>query len=589
MSIKKQLPVNILRDKIYEEEVIFTNINYQSSGSLFSNCQFKQDVIFDSLDLGCGLNFENCIFNGNLIIKNCTSNMDINKQIQGERRCTLTFNSCKIIKNLFVTGSSDGKTVSPIILQRGISIDGETEIGNIHFEMLFVQHNGISIQNSSIKGNFEFNESKIPEIGLSFTKSTIKGHTRISSVNASSYSFISTTFEKNVYLRNASVSDAIIFNFGSYLDDFNIIAIKSKGLYIHDADFKRHLKVQYFDQAQVEVAGGADEIYVKNSKFAESLNIGGKDVTQISELDKITIASTKELKGDIFFERLSVKSEILLEGTNYDGNIKFQQVSTKNIRIENFTNFATVSFQDFNSNTPEDSSLVVSRSNLGNTSFLNCNLNSFKRIEMIDSILNKITVSNINWFDSQKVNKHLNPKDVIYWARRNEVFRQLKYCTEENKDRPKALEFKSYEMDSYLEQLKLSKDKTGDKIILYLNRCSNKHGLSWLRGFGFTIFCWLLSYSFFVMFRDGFAFPWSDNYTFLFFDSFFWQEAIRFLWIPNGLDGLTGINGIFKASHWSALILGTAFYLVGKILVAYGIFQTISAFRKYGKSSSQSS
>ena len=574
--------INSFKNKVFEEPLIIKDQSYK--GLVFNNCQFKDGVIFDNLDLGHGAYFEECIFDKRILIKDCRTNNESNAIVQDEGGFSLTFKGCKVYHQLLILGHHDTQIVHPTILKRGILIDN-TEIEDIYFEMIYILHNGLSIKESTIKKNIHLVNSKIKEIVLHFTKSKIEGHVRIETVDAASYSFIDTIFEKNVYLWNAELTDSITFNYGSYLDDFEIIAIKCRGLYIHDVNFKKHLRVRYFDNNIVEGRMGADEIYVKNSKFAESLTVLGSEDETKTLIKKITVASTKEQEGDIFFNKFMVEDEVLLEGTNYSNSIQFQNIETKKINIVNFTNFATVTFQNFKSTNVTDSIFNIQNSNLGNSFFLNCNLNSFSIVNIIDSILNKMSISNVEWFDPTKVNEYNEPKDKIYWSRKREVFKQLKYCLEENKDRINALDFKLYETKAYQKELKKSRGRYADKFLLNLNLLSNKHGLSWTRGLIFTFTCWITLYSSFVMVRDGIAFPWNRDCIFLLFDSSFWEEAINFLWLPEGLDSLTNTeNGLFSTNQWYKLLLGTFFFLLGKVAIAYGIFQTISAFRKYGKS-----
>ncbi len=70
-----------------------------------------------------------------------------------------------------------------------------------------------------------------------------------------------------------------------------------------------------------------------------------------------------------------------------------------------------------------------------------------------------------------------------------------------------------------------------------------------------------------IMLRDGIGktFIWSDeNYR---------KEAINFLWQFSSLDILD------NSYSWATILI----FIISKILIIYGIYQTIAAFRKYGK------
>jgi hypothetical protein len=108
----------------------------------------------------------------------------------------------------------------------------------------------------------------------------------------------------------------------------------------------------------------------------------------------------------------------------------------------------------------------------------------------------------------------------------------------------------------------------GELFLLNLNNISNKNGLSWSRGLLFTFLAWILFYGLFIMSRDGIG------------DVFFLsietnrEGFINYLWLPSGLKDLFNDS---KTTSW----LSSSIFILGKIAIAYGIYQTITAFRKY--------
>ena len=63
------------------------------------------------------------------------------------------------------------------------------------------------------------------------------------------------------------------------------------------------------------------------------------------------------------------------------------------------------------------------------------------------------------------------------------------------------------------------------------------------------------------------------------FDKDFWPDAFEFLWLPQGIKKLSDSTANLS---WFTIPI-VAFFIIGKILIAYGVFQTVSAFRKHGK------
>ena len=210
-------------------------------------------------------------------------------------------------------------------------------------------------------------------------------------------------------------------------------------------------------------------------------------------------------------------------------------------------------------------------------------------------ILNNITIPNIlslnsatiEWIRIENVyfsGQPLNMANIIVKkVADKETARFLKHEAIKRHDNIASIEFNVKEMNKYWIEVrgkeKCELDKNGEKrekcrcsefILLTLNLLSNKYGKSWTRGILFTFTVWILFFGIFVMIRDGIG------GTFIFCIPELRKEAIEYFWLPNGIEGLfsKGINVC-----WSAIL----FFFLGKIFIAYGIFQTISAFRKYGK------
>jgi len=163
------------------------------------------------------------------------------------------------------------------------------------------------------------------------------------------------------------------------------------------------------------------------------------------------------------------------------------------------------------------------------------------------------------------------------------------WCTLKNQalaknDNVNASKYRKNEMISYYRETWQSKSNFGEKILLLFNRVSNNHGYSWIRGLLFTLSVWLIFFSLFTVSIDNFSFINSSKWHLLIFERSYWTNAFDFLWLPQGLKSLTdklNINDLNKANYF---IMAVSFIL-GKILIAYGIYQTVSAFRKHGKPS----
>lgn len=119
-----------------------------------------------------------------------------------------------------------------------------------------------------------------------------------------------------------------------------------------------------------------------------------------------------------------------------------------------------------------------------------------------------------------------------------------------------------------------SLEKVREYTLLYLNRISNSFGMSWGQGVLFTCITALF---FFVLINYlGMPAPFSENIP-------KGETCFGYLW-ENYLNMFYLLD--FKEKFSKGIILnpfGETLFFVSKIFVSYGIYQTISAFRKYGK------
>ncbi|MDO4782356.1 MAG: pentapeptide repeat-containing protein [Capnocytophaga felis] len=113
-----------------------------------------------------------------------------------------------------------------------------------------------------------------------------------------------------------------------------------------------------------------------------------------------------------------------------------------------------------------------------------------------------------------------------------------------------------------------------DKIILYLNKYSNNFGTNWVNGIVFILWVGMISY-FLILISLSTQLEWDiDN--------------------PDAWDNfLKHFLEVINVTHWKDIepfgvklnSLAYFFLFIGRIFIGYGYYQTIQAFRKYGKSS----
>jgi hypothetical protein len=152
-----------------------------------------------------------------------------------------------------------------------------------------------------------------------------------------------------------------------------------------------------------------------------------------------------------------------------------------------------------------------------------------------------------------------------------ESFRLIKNELQKSGNRVEAIYYQAKELIEY------EKNATGaEKIMLFLNRISNEHGLNWVKGIIFTFITSVIFYSTYIFSLPEKPFKWG---------------YINFAEFSTAISTITKYYFIFlsvvhnydfvKNANPNGLSLFLDF--LGRIFIGYGIYQTIQAFRKYGK------
>jgi len=152
-----------------------------------------------------------------------------------------------------------------------------------------------------------------------------------------------------------------------------------------------------------------------------------------------------------------------------------------------------------------------------------------------------------------------------------ESYRRIKQEFRNNNNNIEALRFQEYEMVLYEKELKYEEQrKTDDRIVLWLNKWSNNFGTSWVRGLKFTFIITLIFYLIFLLTISNqlyfkFDIEGIGNWLKSFFE---FLNITTWNYKPFGIENYT----------WGYIVL-----FIGRMFISYGYYQTIQAFRKYGK------
>jgi len=163
-------------------------------------------------------------------------------------------------------------------------------------------------------------------------------------------------------------------------------------------------------------------------------------------------------------------------------------------------------------------------------------------------------------------------KPLNAYKRLRETYRIIKDVYTKEGNHIAALNFYKNEMLIFNKEIDLKENnKFEDLFSLFFNRVSNLFGTSWLRGVAFTLIITTIFYSFFLAtMSDQLYFVISHKSI-----SETTKHLIEFLNIAKWDIKPFGIVDY----NWGYVVL-----FIGRIFIGYGYYQTIQAFRKYGKS-----
>lgn len=201
----------------------------------------------------------------------------------------------------------------------------------------------------------------------------------------------------------------------------------------------------------------------------------------------------------------------------------------------------------------------------GKLNFINTNINNFSEIVIANSNIDGINLSRypnkiLSYSNNPKVGYGIKNKSKNIINLKH-IYNQLKQVAKKNGDIETASKYQSLEY----KQLLLSKTISWDSFLLALNWLSNNNGKSWFRGVLFTAgISFLFFYLYLTVLCISFDYKLHLTDYVLFFTSF---PKLQ-------LDKYSESNSFWQVS----LVIWLA-----RIFISYGIYQTVSAFRKYGK------
>ena len=624
---------------IFQEDVNFSGCIFEAKLT-FSNCKFKKEVNFEETNIRRSFNIEETCFYEKVLLKKSILKFEPNDKIEEIAAPWAATFSNTSFKNVFDCEKTSFKKVlfENVSFERSSYFNGNfnevnfnntyfnntkfdrypdenSKIENIFFKNTIFEDNTYfnvlfrgetnflncvfnpnpnPILNHIPNNNLELNISYFttfrlpPYDELSFSGSTFEGETNFTGSKFN----VETTFSSSNHLDKACLfKDNANFKDCSFSQETNF----SEVIFEADTDFSR---------STFSVISFQGAIFYQNVRFHQSIFKNNVDFfdTSFKKMVKFYLSE--------FYEAQQFHTTDFLDRAIFSNTIFYREAQFLYNKVENnsYINFESAIFKR---------GLDISRSNF------NCNLNFWNTT--IEEDGEDYIFKNIDDIKYKNDFEAHNEVPSIYKQLR-ETYRIIKDNSYKQNNKIEALEFSKKEMLVYERELKsVSSKSNNDKLLLLANKISNNFGTNWLRGILFTasagiityllMLCCLpfihntyifISFTSIIIIISAFSFLNKDIDSFLpililiilsflltiilFKSPFVYKEniCIKDYIIPDFIKILNVIdlkpfekeeNSIFNLSSLSYLFL-----FIGRIFIGYGYYQTIQAFRKFGKS-----
>jgi len=522
---------------------------------LFHYCIFKGRVRFSG-QFRHGLEFKNCDFKYDLKIENCLTDYQDNWYTSNTHSIVLDNTSHGDEILIFESNLSRGiflnQVKSQVILinnvkieKRGLEITNTDVGGNGYFEMI-ASNSGISILDSTFHEKASFKDLDIKFIKLQ--QSTFKGSTSIYRINAKHLSLSKSSFDA-ITVKSLNISST-----------FSIVECTSKKpFYLSNHPEKNECSLQ---------------CKIKHLTIGRNIFLQGLNISDLLNLKHFQIDFDVNSSGTFQVNNIKTKS-ICLEGFLTKSYLILENITVDNFTIRSFSNKSIFKINSLKANSL-DSMLEISKSNLSNSEFQNTNFDRFSQIVISESNISELKTSNVVWFKQTKLSTE---KQLL--GNKREVFKQIKYSLERQGDRINALDFKNYELSAYRKELfsgipwfKIPFEK--ERFILLISWWSNNFGLNWWRPVWLALVLGLITWFLVVI-------GISESMS-LSFDSTRLQETLDefgayFNKFFSYMNPTHSLSRMFPETYISWKVYAVDY--IFRIILAYLIVQTVTAFRKY--------
>lgn len=540
-----------IRGEDYKEDVWIKNTVFKDILSI-ENCDFKKLV------------FENCIFEKGLQINKNKITKEF-KIVSCELEGETIFKDCNLAS--FQSEQTNFDTVFFCGFLHNNSIKNN--------DVVFVDTNckKLSFDDLECHKNIQLKSLNTEEL-------TIYRSVFLSAISFGDFDGPHKFYAKNVYYESSKFLQRIDFNQGEVKEIlyFHKIEFEEQVVLRREMNFKGidfvEIRAKY--TVGIDFHDNLERIHFCNCRFETSFSLNSFKREDVYK-KRISLNFTGVIYGNYFIEQVPTLS-IDLSCINF-GNLIFNNINTKFIIITDFFNYNKLFFNSIKYDL-KFNALIIYDSSIGNTEFENIDFRKYDEVVVAKSDVSSMLLTNSlfpkdiqikskePWLGFE-IPENISINKNMYFR---DSYRQLKIAMEKMGNRYYALIYKSKEMYYHRRELSWG----WDKLLLYINYLSNKNGISWARGIFFTLSCALIA---FILLNNQLEKPlfWVDTEASL-------DETICTLKYA-GKNYITYLSSypILKIYGLKENWIVNFIVLLSRIFVSVGIYQTITAFRKYAK------
>lgn len=468
----------------------------------------------------------------------------------------VSFNNCIIkeednrwINNYIVNFYSTNKKV--IFEFKDVFFESFFEILNSkdEFPIEFINCSSTSQTNIVLNGNFFILQIK----NCNFHHIGFSGNINRIHINNSQINNINFSGEKEKSIQNITIyqSDLVVscqITFSNVIIDVFSLSLahddSNKILSLLSFDFHNFIECRNFTVKSKHNHTPnvlLKEFFISDKEYSDHLR------------NKVDFNIKKILLSDLNINTFKLSGNII--STLLTKNLKINSLRIKeliNIKKLVLNNISNYSIEQ------ESSELVLSNSDLSNIIFSESDLDSFDKFKFEDNYINSLTFDSCIMPSNEKIMDNKNSLSIA---------RNLKNIFKKQEEKHLFLEFLSLENNIQLKEGKLN---WIDKTILYSSKFSNNFGINPFNATLFTLISGAIFFSFSILCTDVFEFSICIN-------SYDLSESLKYYF--QFLLPTHRFNYLGSETHF-----GSGFYFwdfVGRIFVGFGIYQTITSFRKY--------